>query len=73
MTGDEGLIPVMRFCCKCHCGCPELRFAPDAPPERRVVMTDDFGGRIEISLDQFRTFLRHVKSGELEEAVLAVG
>jgi len=36
-------------------------------------MTDDFGQRIEISVDQFRTFLKHVKSGVLEEAVLAAG
>lgn len=73
MTNDARLVPVMRFCCHCHCGCPELLFAPDAPPERRVVMTDDFGQRIEISVDQFRTFLKHVKSGVLDEAVLAAG
>jgi hypothetical protein len=73
MTTDARMVPVMQFCCNCHCGCPELLFAPDAPAERRVVMTDDFGQRIEISVDQFRTFLKHVKSGVLEEAVLAAG
>jgi tripartite-type tricarboxylate transporter receptor subunit TctC len=36
-------------------------------------MTDDFGQQIQISVDQFRTFVRHVKSGELEETLLAAG
>jgi hypothetical protein len=73
MSTDERLLPVMRFCCHCCCGCPELHFAPDAPAERQVVMTDDFGQRIEISVAQFRSFVKHVKSGVLEETVLAAG
>jgi hypothetical protein len=73
MDGGAPRVPVMKFCCHCHCGCPELFLAPDAPEDRRIVMTDDFGQQIEISVDQFRTFLRHVKSGELEETLLSSG
>lgn len=73
MDGEARRVPVMTFCCHCHCGCPELFLEPDAPADRRVVMTDDFGQRIEISVDQFRTFVRHVKSGVLEEALLTAG
>jgi hypothetical protein len=73
MDGHAGRVPVMRFCCNCHCGCPELFLEPGAPEDRKVVMTDDFGQQIQISVDQFRTFVRHVKSGELEETLLAAG
>ncbi len=73
MTTDGRLVPIMRFCGQCNCGCPELLVAPDAPAERRVVMTDDFGQRIEMGVDQFRDLLEHARSGALDEAVLAGG
>ncbi|KWW99441.1 Uncharacterized protein LI90_1076 [Carbonactinospora thermoautotrophica] len=62
---------MMRFCGQCSCGCPELFLDPDAPEERRVVITDDFGQRIQMSLDQLRDILEQAKSGALEEALLA--
>ncbi|KWX04129.1 hypothetical protein C3Y87_13655 [Carbonactinospora thermoautotrophica] len=71
MNADTRLIPVMRFCGQCSCGCPELFLDPDAPEERRVVITDDFGQRIQMSLDQLRDILEQAKSGALEEALLA--
>ncbi len=71
MNADTRLIPVMRFCGQCNCGCPELFLDPDAPEERRVVITDDFGQRIQMSLDQLRDILEQAKSGALEEALLA--
>jgi len=69
---DTGLIPVIRFCCHCHCGCVELFVEQEAPEERRVVMTDDFGQRIQMSLDQLRTIVNRAKSGAVDEALLAL-
>lgn len=72
MNQDTGLIQVMKFCCHCHCGCVELYLEPDAPETHRVVITDDFGQRIQMSLDQLRTIVNRAKSGALDEALLAV-
>ena len=72
MNDDKSLIPVMRFCCHCHCGCVELFFEPEAPEGQRVVITDDYGQRIQMSLDQLGTILKRAKSGALDEAILAV-
>jgi hypothetical protein len=70
MTSDvTGLQSVMRFCCHCHCGCVELFLDPDATDEQRVVMTDDFGQRIQMSVAQFRTVVNRAKSGALDEVV----
>jgi len=66
-----GLVQVMRFCCHCHCGCVELFLEPEAPDEQRVVITDDFGQRIQMSEAQLRTIVERVKSGALDEALLA--
>ena len=41
---------IATFCGQC--GCPELWLDHDAPEERRVVITDDFGQRVELSLAQ---------------------
>jgi hypothetical protein len=71
MNDDMHLVQVMRFCCHCHCGCVELFVEPEAPDERRVVMTDDFGQRIQMSLDQLRTIVNRAKSGAVDEALLA--
>ena len=34
---------IATFCGQCNCGCPELYLDDAAAPERRVVITDDFG------------------------------
>ncbi|HEY8200029.1 MAG TPA: hypothetical protein VII47_01610 [Actinomycetota bacterium] len=73
MATDARLVPIMRFCGQCSCGCPELLIAPDAPAERRVVMTDDFGQRIEMGADQFHELLERARSGALDEAMLTAG
>jgi hypothetical protein len=70
MPHDTDLIHVMTFCGECSCGCPELFLEPAAPDERRVVLTDDFGQRIQMSVDQWRTIVDTAKSGALDEAVL---
>ena len=43
---------IATFCGSCNCGCPELHVDEAAAPERRIVITDDFGQRIQMSTDQ---------------------
>lgn len=58
---------VATFCGQCQCGCPELWINPDAPDERRVVITDDFGQRIEMSYEQLTDLITDVKAGALDK------
>ena len=67
------LTAVMRFCGNCSCGCPELFIDADAPAERRLVLTDDFGQRIQMSAQQLRHLMSAVSSGELATALHAAG
>jgi hypothetical protein len=41
----------------------------DAAPERRIVITDDFGQRVQISADQFRVLVEEARSGRLDEVL----
>ncbi|CAM5591271.1 hypothetical protein STENM223S_06865 [Streptomyces tendae] len=66
MTDLEGIEPVATFCGDCDCGCPQLFVDPSAPVERRVVLTDDFGQRVEMSADQFGSLLADAKEGKLD-------
>lgn len=50
----------------CGCGCPELYADHDAPADRRIVITDDFGQRVQMSADQLRVLVAGIKSGVLE-------
>jgi hypothetical protein len=63
------------LCGQCNCGCPELLFDRAAPPERRIIVTDDFGQRVQMSVDQFQVLVEEARSGRLDEALaaLAVG
>jgi hypothetical protein len=71
------MVPSLRhvatFCGKCSCGCPELLIDEAAPPERRVVVTDDFGQRIQMSLGQLHDLVDDVKSGVLDPLVAGAG
>ena len=71
MSREPSLVHVLTFCGQCSCGCPELFLEPDAPEERRVVITDDFGQRIQMSLDQLRTIVEQARSGALDEVLVA--
>ncbi|NUR87414.1 MAG: hypothetical protein HOY71_25315 [Nonomuraea sp.] len=62
---------IARFCGQCSCGCPELYVDHDAPAERQVIITDDFGQRVEMSLDQFGSIVEAAKAGALDEPALA--
>ncbi|SDM40276.1 hypothetical protein SAMN04487981_101400 [Streptomyces sp. cf386] len=69
--GIDGLDPVATFCGNCDCGCPQLFVDPAAPAERRVVLTDDFGQRVQMSADQFSSLVEEAKSGKLDGIVSA--
>ena len=57
------------LCGQCSCGCPGLFVDHDAPPERRIVITDDFGQRVQMSTDQFAVLLEEARSGRLDQTV----
>jgi hypothetical protein len=61
-----GLQHVATFCGQCSCGCPELYLDPDAGDERRVVITDDFGQRIQMSLAQLAVIVDDARNGVLD-------
>ncbi|MET9263272.1 hypothetical protein [Amycolatopsis sp. NPDC004079] len=69
-SGD--LRHVTTFCGNCDCGCPELFLDDAAPAERRVVLTDDFGQRVQMSLAQLKVLVADVKDGALDKVVTAV-
>jgi len=60
---------VAVFCGNCNCGCPELFLDHGADEERRVVLTDDFGQRVQMSLAQLSVLVADVKSGALDRLV----
>jgi len=61
-----GLQHVATFCGQCSCGCPELYVDPAADDERRVVITDDFGQRIQMSLAQLAVIVDDARAGVLD-------
>ena len=64
-----GLEHVATFCGQCSCGCPELYLDPAAADERRVVITDDFGQRIQMSLAQLAELVADARAGVLDEVL----
>jgi hypothetical protein len=44
-----------------------------AVPERRIVITDDFGQRIQMSVEQLADLVGDVRRGVLDEVVAALG
>ncbi len=58
-------VHLVTFCGSCGCGCPELYVDHDAPASQRIVLTDDFGQRVQMSVDQFGDLLARATSGEL--------
>lgn len=67
---DPDLESVAVFCGNCSCGCPELFVDHAADDERRVVITDDFGQRVQMSLVQLSALVADVKSGALDRLVV---
>ncbi|WP_432089220.1 hypothetical protein [Streptomyces sp. bgisy095] len=66
MADINSLQPLATFCGKCSCGCPQLFVDESAPEERRVVITDDFGQKVEMSADQFGSLVEEAKAGKLD-------
>ncbi|MFJ4283422.1 hypothetical protein [Streptomyces massasporeus] len=66
MEQVNGLEALATFCGDCDCGCPQLFVDPGAPAERRVLLTDDFGQRIQMSTDQFASLVEEAKAGKLD-------
>ena len=60
---------IATFCGQCSCGCPELYLDDTAAPEQRVVITDDFGQRIQMSLEQLADLVADVHRGALDEVL----
>jgi hypothetical protein len=65
----SALEPVAVFCGNCSCGCPELFLDHAAGDDRRVVLTDDFGQRVQMSLEQLSALVGDVKNGVLDHLV----
>jgi hypothetical protein len=66
MTENHDLERIATFCGECNCGCPELWVDHGADAERRVVITDDFGQRVQMSLTQLADLVADVKGGVLD-------
>ncbi|HEY2205153.1 MAG TPA: hypothetical protein VGH99_11845 [Pseudonocardia sp.] len=64
---------IATFCGSCNCGCPELYVDESAAPERRVVITDDFGQRIQMSLEQLADLVAEARRGTLDELTSVAG
>ena len=67
-----GITRIAVLCGNCNCGCPEVFVDHAAPPERRIVITDDFGQRVQMSADQFQVLIEEARSGRLEPEVAAL-
>ncbi|ALE73469.1 hypothetical protein Ae168Ps1_0326 [Pseudonocardia sp. Ae168_Ps1] len=60
---------IATFCGSCNCGCPELYVDEAAAPDKRIVITDDFGQRVQMSVDQFSDLVASARDGVLDELV----
>ena len=69
MHDAAGLIRIAVLCGNCNCGCPELFIDHTAAEDRRIVITDDFGQRVQMSADQFLALIAEARSGRLDEAL----
>lgn len=68
---DSALIPLATFCGNCNCGCPAVAVAPEAAEDRQVVITDDFGQRVEMSREQFADLIAQARAGALDSVLTA--
>ena len=57
---------IATFCGSCNCGCPELFVDEQAAPEKRIVITDDFGQRIAMSTEQLADLVASARDGVLD-------
>lgn len=64
------LCSIKVFCGDCSCGCPELFLDPKADQARRIVLADDFGQRVQMSVEQLGVLVREAKAGELDHLLI---
>ena len=69
VPAHPGLCSIRVFCGDCSCGCPELFLDPKAEEPRRIVLADDFGQHVQMSLEQFEQLVRDAKSGALDDLI----
>jgi hypothetical protein len=69
MHDVTGLTRIAVLCGSCNCGCPELFIDRTAAEDQRIVITDDFGQRVQMSADQLRTLIEEARSGRLDEVI----
>jgi hypothetical protein len=72
MNDHSGLTRLILLCGQCNCGCPEVLVDGAASPQRRIVITDDFGQRVQMSVDQFQVLVEEARSGHLDEVLAAL-
>lgn len=58
---------IATFCGSCNCGCPELYVDDTAAPEKRIVLTDDFGQQVQMSTDQLAGLVASARNGVLDQ------
>ncbi|WP_060886556.1 hypothetical protein [Streptomyces caniscabiei] len=63
--------PIATFCGNCDCGCPQLFIDADAPEDKRVRITDDFGQQVQMSEEQFADLVAQAKAGALDRLTTA--
>ncbi|WP_245594530.1 hypothetical protein [Actinospica robiniae] len=64
------LCSIKVFCGDCSCGCPELFLDPKADQARRIVLADDFGQHVQMSVEQLGVLVREAKAGELDHLLV---
>jgi hypothetical protein len=67
------LCSIKVFCGDCSCGCPELFLDPKADQARRIVLADDFGQHVQMSVEQLGQLVREAKAGELDHLLAPPG
>jgi hypothetical protein len=65
-NGAGNLTRIAVLCGQCSCGCPEVLVDHDAPAEKQIVITDDFGQRVQMSAGQLQAFVAQARAGQLD-------
>jgi hypothetical protein len=65
----KGMSRFAVLCGQCSCGCPELFVDHEAPADQQIVITDDFGQRVQMSVDQLAVLIEQARSGQLAQKV----
>jgi hypothetical protein len=72
-VNDHGhLTRLILLCGQCNCGCPEVLIDNSASADQRVVIADDFGQRVQMSVDQFQVLVEEARAGRLDEMLAAL-